>query len=367
MKKNVKFSRAFDMHLKKWVEPKDFTNANKAEWYDKPRYYATDREFDIDNDILTYVQESKPFRRKNMKPETPDVVVQAHFASICKNTAKNREYLKSAAEKQESEVHMLAKQIAKNIGFIKIPAINADMYGDKIELMQEQFVPVIFKEEEAYDDLSGTIPDVKFATTILGVYEEIHLEILYSHRVDYMKRSRLENAGISCLEVDLSDLKSRDRIKKDELSKIIKERIQNCAYWVTNRAAKMCTKILRDKYILGLQVGGKLYQSNKHPNSDRARRAYVYKDTLGVSEDHPCYMSTDDSFNTNYGKIVEPCDCKACEYCMLLEGYEEEDILKLRILCDKTGELHGMPGIKVMNFIKENIIAEYKESCKLDT
>lgn len=364
----VKYDKAYDSKNKVWVTAKQFNEDNKADWYDKPRYFSSEDVNDGSCEILTYVRESVPFRRKNMKDTTPDIVVTPHFTSIGKYTTERARDLVRVQEHLESEVHRTAKEIASKLKFIKIPAIILEIWGWKLQLAPTQYVPVKFVETEKYCGDSYTRPDVLMKMELLDVTEDLHIEILYSHRVDMIKKSRLENIGTSCLEIDLSDLKVNRDMTKAELKKIITERIEKCGYWISNKLERYCAKRIRE-YVLELSTATAFYISNTHSKYDYDKRVYAWKDKLDVPSDHPCYLSAENSNRGDMNRAVEPIMCKNCDHCLMARGYSNDNVDKLLILCDRLGEFVEMSKeqkIKVMAVLKKKLLDDYTEAFKLN-
>lgn len=354
----VKYEQAFDSKRGRWVSVSDFNDDNKMDWYDKPRYYSSENIDDEDCEILTYVRHSKKFRRKNMKSETPDIQNVPHFASVGKNTYERRAELVRTQAARESDVHAIAKKVAEQLSLIKVPAIKVDVYGYELKVMPEQYLPVTFLDAEKYVASSETRPDILMKTKILGLEENLHVEILYSHRVEQAKKCRLQNAGIYCVEIDLSDLKAYRDLGKAELAKIIRERLINDSYWISNRLQTFFEDTI-SKYFLELSIRSKFSRSRLYDTFEQ--RAYVFRDSLGVEPGHPCYLRAEDSIRGEGGRAVEPCMCKKCDHCLFIKGYDDPDIKNLQIICDRLGVLYQLPRYLVMSIVKDKIISDYKE------
>ena len=362
----VKYSKAFDSKLGKWVDINDFTNDNKADWYDKPRYYSSEDVNDETCEILTYNRGSVKFRRKNMKATTPDIEIGPHFASIGKNLKVYREKLSERSVHLESEVHRTAKKVAEGLQLINLPAVKANVFGTEVEIAPAQAVAVKYIESERFCSDSETRPDLVFEIAYMGdrdsvVKENLHVEILYSHRVEMAKKLRLENAMISCIEVDLSYLKGKNpkEMKKKGLEEEIRDAIVNAGYWISCRYQQYFERNI-EKYILELNTRTAFLESKIYAKNKWEQRVYAFKDSLRVPDDHPCKLSSKLSFSRETGRMVEPGMCIHCKRLLYSCGYMDENVDNLEILCDKTGEFEGVPRFAFVSRLKELIDRDYK-------
>lgn len=137
-------------------------------------------------------------------------VRQKHFAHIGGAETCKGQY--------EATIHGLAIQILMDEKKVMAPC-----YKDVVSPSILDFEDV---EKEVYGFGKGIRPDV---VGTLGDSKQIAIEILYSHKVDDEKRSRIKEQGIRCLEIDIT----RCPLDEAELRKFLLE-MPNRRVWINH-------------------------------------------------------------------------------------------------------------------------------------
>lgn len=360
---DLKYETAWDRLTNKFVKPSD---VNRAEEHDRNRYYS--ERFTEDEDkgyVLTLHRQSKEYKSKSGKP----IIRKAHFVKIAENTKEYRIKTDKYMKAQESSVHKLCKDVAKDIKYIKVPSVKATIMGRELIIVPEQIIPIKFIGMEKRDVETGRIPDIIVETTILGKKQELFIEIFYKHEINEMKRRQFNFYNKNCLEVDVSDLRDNLDLSEKSLRKIIKDKIENNAYWISNRAKCLIEKTVVDKFILDINIGESYFKkSDYYYNKDKDedieqwyyRRLYFFKDNISnkVPENHPCYFNSDpDIVYTQDEKCTNIGKCKNCNNCIELVGYKDNDINNIHIYCDRLGlNIKDMNPIQFMNMLFEELL-----------
>lgn len=350
-----KYSEAFDSKLNRWVKPDDIDIADR---YDKPRYYSVDtRQNENRNSgvILTYRKETKeiPFKRPDLHPDRTGYTRSSCFCEYCENNAEQREKVDRQVKAQESSVHKIAKNIAKDIKYIKIPAIKTQLLGQEYTISEEQIIKVKFLECEKKDEATGRIPDIIFEINYLGVVEKLYLEIFYKHPVEQDKKQEFRDNGINCLEVNISDLRSDTALSDKVLRKRIIEAIENDCYWISNAHKKIFDDTI-DKYIADINSANKLKRSFE-ANPAHEERFFVFKDDYNeITGSHCTHGSRVRS--TNIG------DCIKCKRCLYINNVDSDDIRDVNIYCFKVEpRVNKVNFVKILNRIKEESLEKLRE------
>lgn len=360
---SLKYKQAWDRITNKFVTPNE---VNKAEAHDRNRYYSEPfSSYEDKGFVLTLHKQSKEYKSKHGK----SIVRQAHFVAIAENTKEYRRETDKKVRAQESLVHKLCKEVISEIRFIKIPEVKAQILGQDIILLTEQYITINVVNIEKKDSDTGKIPDITAETIILGKKQELYIEVFYKHEVDESKRKMYNYHNKNCIEVDISDLRDNLDLSEKSLRKIIKDRIENGAYWVSNRAKCLIEKIVADKFILDINIGENYFKKSEYYyNKDKDkdieqwyyRRLYFFKDNIlnKVPENHPCYFNSDpDRVYTQDEKCTNIGKCKNCNNCIELVGYKDNDINNIHIYCDRLGlNIKDMNPIQFINMLFEALI-----------
>jgi hypothetical protein len=354
----LKYDKAYDAVLNKWVKPSE---VHPADRYDKPRFFSEEK-FNgkgAEGEILTYRKESIeiPYKRKDLHVDKASYTRQACFASFCKNTAENRKELKEKSSHQESKVHLLAKQIAKEIEYITLPSFEVNLMGESCKIFRGHPVKVKYKGAEKQDSQSKRIPDLIFETEYLGKKEELYVEIFYKHRVDQQKKEEFKRLAKNCIEIDISDLRCDLNMDDKALRDKIEYAIVNSGYWISNGFQEWFNRFFIHKYILDINKSNYLRNTTIH-NGDKItleNRLYLFKDGLPmVNGEEICDASPYDT--TNIGT------CKTCRNCIEISNYRSKDTNKIHCYCDMTKRgLARLSKAKFIEKLTDLAIEDYKE------
>ncbi len=134
----------------------------------------------------------------------------------------------------ESAIHKAAKQVLLQSKQILVPPIHASEFlldrGSNVDVRESQsiagrFIPI--EDVEAEKDMGSVVPDL----VISALGKKLFVEIAYTHFVDEVKRSKLQELGIATLEIDLSGLSEVPSMS--ELARLVVEEPSN-RFWVCN-------------------------------------------------------------------------------------------------------------------------------------
>lgn len=315
---SLKYKKAWDRITNKFVTPNE---VNKAEAHDRNRYYSEPfSSYEDKGFVLTLHKQSKEYKSKHGK----SIVRQAHFVAIAENTKEYRRETDKKVRAQESLVHKLCKEVIKDIRFIRVNQVNTKILGQDMTLIYEQYIPINIINIEKKDSDTGRVPDITVETTILGKKQELYIEIFYKHEVDESKRKMYNYHNKNCIEVDISELRDNLDLSEKSLKKIIKDKIENKAYWVSNRAKCLIEKDVADKFILDINITNYLRKTEyyndllgKNTPDWYYKRLYIFKDNLfdKVTESHPCYFNSDpNKVYTQSTKCTNIGDCLRCSH-----------------------------------------------------
>lgn len=337
---NLKYNKAWDVKLKRYVTPSE---VNEAERHDRNRYFSEQfNEYEDKGEVLTLHRKSKTFKNKN----NIEITRQAHFSAIGKNTKEYREKTAKLIERQESLVHKLCKEIIKDIKYIKVPEIKANIMGEDYTILHEQLIKVEFKSAETKDKESGRIPDAIVVADIFGTKQEIYIEFLYSHEVDERKRKLFEYFNKNCLEVNMYHL--RDNLEESEksLKLKIKKLIENNCYWVTNSVKLFAEKDALNEYVLEFSKENILSDTlhkdrKKYTDTEWLKvRLFLFKDQIkGIDKTHPCYFIPEKNISYSESqKCTNIGDCAKCNNCVFISNYSSSNTSEVKIYCKRNGD-----------------------------
>lgn len=103
----------------------------------------------------------------------------------------------------ETALHLAAKEILARRKEIVLPAVEANFYGTTIEVAPEKRYRLDSTTLERR--VANVVPDV--LAHVDG--RSLHIEVRVTHEVDECKLARIQQLGVSAIEIDLSD-KPRD-------------------------------------------------------------------------------------------------------------------------------------------------------------
>lgn len=360
----MKYNRAFDKELNRYVGIEEFTEENKAEWYDRPRYFKTDDIDSEENEVLGYVRQSQPFRRSNMREDTPDIVRAAHFVKVCNNTKYECDRLSGKVKTQESYVHKLTKEIGKAVKVIKIPAIVVNVAGYEIRLTEEQYIPVQFIDTEYSIRCCNAVADIAYDTEILGVKQKIFVEVLYRHRVDEEKRNRLQTNKINCIEVDISDIREELDLSYQEIKRELLERITYTGYWISSAIKEIVEHSLADTELIEMTIHNGKLRHSEYRDGAYFSRAYAFKDMLKLPKGHKCHIEKEETWGANPDKYTNVGECNNCKTCASISGYLDSNVNNIRVVCMANTELENVAIEELVETVRNNLIAKYRKMCE---
>lgn len=135
----------------------------------------------------------------------------------------------------ESSLHLMAKRILSETQCIMIPPVYIDFpsYKEKETLSEAKEIMVDNVELEKY--YGNIVPDI----IVYSKGRPLFIEIYVTHKIDDSKLKKLQEKGISVIEIDLSDIEKN--ISVDELKHIL---IDNCKekQWKYNAVANNAYK-----------------------------------------------------------------------------------------------------------------------------
>jgi hypothetical protein len=356
---DVKYDKAYDSKLNKWVTVNDL---NIADRYDKPRYYSSDKWDEIGeaSDILTYRKETKLiiFKKPEKHEGEQGFTRTACFIKVCDNTKENRERLSRQCEHQESVVHRIAKSVAKDLKFIKIPPIIVNLAGTDYEIVREQYIKVKYKGEECKDTDTNRIPDLIFETEYLGVKEEIFVEIYYKHRVDEAKKREFRYYAKNCIEIDISELRNNLCETDIKLKTDITNAIVENGYWISNKFQEWFSREFINKYIIDLNLGTHLFRTEIHKGEKITyrNRLYIHIEDLNFADENICQSLNDKLKTCNIGNCLE------CSNCIGHKDVYSSEFSKVHIYCNSGKvDLASMQRVECVKTLVNLAFKEYKE------
>lgn len=125
----------------------------------------------------------------------------------------------------ESEIHMLAKEIIATNRMVMLPA-----YGSVFKGGRQQFNGI---EVEQRRDDSSLQPDiVGIVGSDGGDGARLWIEVCVTHAVDAVKKSKIEQLGIACVEIDFAHFCNKE-LSRDELVSYIENHLEG-RRWINN-------------------------------------------------------------------------------------------------------------------------------------
>lgn len=135
-----------------------------------------------------------------------------------------------AWQKSESLLHYVVKSILAEIGRIRVPGLKdklvKEMPDGKVETLTVEIKPttLAIKNARLERRLDDTVPDVICTAvdqhTGLGSFDLL-IEVAVTHPVDSIKAGKIRDAGIACVEVDVSLINVQRRCTRTDLFEAI--------------------------------------------------------------------------------------------------------------------------------------------------
>ena len=213
----------------------------------------------------------------------------------------------------ESSLHLLAKDIISECGFITLPDISVN-FGNPGLIQLDSYKTIVIDKvyiEKSFDDVK---PDI----AIHSGKEMYFIEIYVTHKIDENKFNKLKQKGISTIEIDLSDLKreinhNTSNIEPQKLKNKLKNILINETtrkYWAYHNKIEQLKEDSLNKLKLNL---------------------FHYQKISDIEFVKGCPSLEFD--NKKYRKLEE---CKSCEYCLKIAKHKIYCLAKIQELEKKS-------------------------------
>lgn len=184
----------------------------------------------------------------------------------------------------ESSLHLAAKEILSTMKALTLPSLNA-LFPNSLQIDDPMLVSKSIEIDhiELEKQFGSIIPDI----VVYSGGKKLFVEIYVTHKIDEEKKKKIQEVGISTLEIDLSAVD--DTISKEKLSSLLHN---NCPEkkWIYNAWA--------EKYLQ------KLYTySEKKPIISRRGARHV----------DDCPLHVRDFKGKSYANFID--DCQGCIFC----------------------------------------------------
>lgn len=209
----------------------------------------------------------------------------------------------------ESSLHILAKDIISECGFITLPDISVNFGNPGLIQLDSSKTIVIDKVyiEKSFDDVK---PDI----AIHSGNNMYFVEIYVTHKIDENKFNKLKQKGISTIEIDLSDLKreinhNTSNIEPQKLKNKLKNILINETtrkYWAYHNKIEQLKEDSLNKLKLNL---------------------FHHEKLSDIELVKGCPLLEEDNNNKRYRKLDE---CKSCNYCLKISKHKIYCLAKIR-------------------------------------
>lgn len=188
----------------------------------------------------------------------------------------------------ETALHLSAKEILEKHKKIHLPKVTVDLnhYTDNWIISEEKYIE--FDEVKLEYRMDKIIPDV----LIYVKGKPLLIEITVTHKTNSEKVAKIKNAGISCLEINLSKIKRE--ISVDDLEDIVVDQIE-LKNWLHNERVT--------------------YYENKAKST--AERKKIIRRGFAIHVDY-CPIESRIYRGKPYANVID--DCSSCEYCLDLKS-----------------------------------------------
>lgn len=335
-----KYEKAWDNERMVFVKPEDIP---EVEMHDQYRYFS--EKLDSPNDfkgfVLTTVKSSNNIRHKK---DGTAYCVKSHFRKICENSREYATATEAKKKAQESNVHKLCKKVMRSLQFIHIPSYTArDIAGTSISIIPDTYSPIKVLGTEKKDADTCLIPDITVECELLGVKQEVLIEVVYKHELGADKRNAYKAFNKNCLYIDISDLQRKLDMSDSEIESEIRNRLDNDCKWVTNKLHSLIVnKVLPSRFIEINYENGVLQPTLSRNTDDLYKLYFAFQDSItmefkkhkvDIDSSFPCYreptISKAEKYITNIG------DCKKCNHCLKILNGESIDKTSVNIYCCK--------------------------------
>jgi len=190
----------------------------------------------------------------------------------------------------ETAIHLKAKEIIETKKKIKIPSLNV------IERNGEISKTVCVSQVELLALDNNIIKEEKNGTIVPDLFvsykeRELLIEIAVTHFVDKEKLEKIKLQGVSCIEVDLSDLyKSKKDITDETLENHVIYKVSN-KQWIFNK------KLQQAKNVAKSEVDIEILNQRKTAEEEKGRYYLSVKKSLQYSLENNPKLSFDFEFS----------------------------------------------------------------------
>lgn len=186
----------------------------------------------------------------------------------------------------ETTLHLLGKKILSETKELWIPSVYlAFNYKEPFLIYQAMKIPVISVElEQRYHPI---IPDVVVTSSM---EQKLMVEIFVTHKVDEEKQKKMQEIGISTIEIDLSGYRD-NAVTEEELRDILCGE-SHVKYWIFNRKDAQFRDRFSQKADLLLEENGRVpcvlkqyYGSKESPFVEEEacyECPYLWDDSVGI-------------------------------------------------------------------------------------
>ena len=225
----------------------------------------------------------------------------------------------------ETLLHLAAKEIIARHKFMTIPPVYVGFMSSKKPVLISPARKIKIDRVELEKRQECLIPDI----VIYSGDKKLFVEILVTHRVDKRKLYEITKAGISTIEIDLSD---KPVLTEEELSDVVLNDVES-KKWVYNSVAEHW----REKFRSVSEVKKKVYHG------------------MALHVDF-CPIKIRTWHGKPYANVLD--DCGGCEY--FIEMNEDE------ILCSGKQGIASIEDFRVKEElrIKKDVEIEYMEKNK---
>ncbi|TOG82168.1 hypothetical protein CGI93_17625 [Vibrio parahaemolyticus] len=138
---------------------------------------------------------------------------------------------KSCAHAVETAIHLAAKEILDQYREIKLPPVSIRFETNRAscKISDEKLITIDSLKIEK--GVNGLVPDL--IATVHG--RDLFVEVFVTHSVDERKKKKIEELGVSAIEIDLSNA-PRD-MSKDALKELVINSVDN-KKWIYNARGK---------------------------------------------------------------------------------------------------------------------------------
>ncbi|MCM3390237.1 hypothetical protein M3649_19245 [Ureibacillus chungkukjangi] len=187
----------------------------------------------------------------------------------------------------ETALHLSAKEILQKHKKIRIPKVIVDLNFRTENWILSEEMYIEFDEIKLEYRLDNIVPDV----IVLVKGKPLLIEITVTHKTDSEKLAKIKNAGISCIEINLSKINSE--LSVEDLEEIVIHQIE-LKNWLHNERVTF-------------------YKNKANSIVDRKK---IKQRGLAIHVSN-CPINSRSYNGWPYANVMDDCSC--CEYCLDLK------------------------------------------------